>query len=193
MTPSVLRCCLTCRRSRTTPWPARMAQGCATVEQPGCRPGHETQPAPAPRRLDGGIRPHAGATETDPGYIAAMRAWLFVTLCLSFALQGWAAAPSLSAPCPMEAETVMTMAHMALDQTADDTLSGDCCNDMATFLLTGQACKTGQHCQAPLTALLLPLPEKSMVAVVRQTVPVLQSLAAPSAIVVAVWRPPTFH
>jgi len=122
-----------------------------------------------------------------------MRVWLVLILTLSFALQGWAAAPSLSAPCPMKTETAMTTADMAPDQTADDTLSGDCCNDMATFLLTGQTCKTGQSCQAPLTALLLPLPEKTAVAAVRQTAPVLQSLAAPSAIVVAVWRPPTFH
>lgn len=85
------------------------------------------------------------------------------------------------------------MANMAADQTADDTLSGDCCNDMATFLLTGQACKTGQSCQAPLTALPLPLSEKTDVVAVRQTLPVLHSLAAPSATVGAVWRPPTSH
>jgi hypothetical protein len=121
-----------------------------------------------------------------------MRAWLVVILSLSFALQGWAAAASLSAPCPMEAEVAMAMADMAADATADDPMAGDCCNDMATFLQTGQACKAGQDCQAPLTALLLPLPEKTAVAV-RQTVPVLKSLAAPSATVGAVWRPPTSH
>jgi hypothetical protein len=93
----------------------------------------------------------------------------------------------------MEAEMAMAMADTAAAQTADGGMSGDCCNDMATFLLTGQTCKTGQSCQAPLTALLLPLPEKTAVAAVRQTAPVLQSLAAPSAIVVAVWRPPTAH
>jgi hypothetical protein len=138
-----------------------------------------------------GIQPHNGANGTDPSYIAAMRVWLVLLLTLSFALQGWTAAPSPSAPCPMEAE--MAMPDVAPDQTASDTMAGDCCNDMATSLLTGQACKTGQPCQAPLAALLLPLPEKTTVAAVRQTVPVLQSLAAPSAIVVAVWRPPTVH
>ena len=138
------------------------------------------------------IQPHSDASQADPGYIAAMRIWLVLLLTLSFSLQGWAAAQSSSAPCPMEAEMAMAMADMAADATADDPMVGDCCNDMATFLQTGQACKAGQDCQAPLTALLLPLPEKTAVAV-RQTVPVLQSLAAPSATVGAVWRPPTSH
>jgi hypothetical protein len=122
-----------------------------------------------------------------------MRVWLVLILTLSFALQGWAATQPSSAPCPMEAEIAVAMADRALDQTADGATTGDCCNDMASFLLTGQTCKTGQSCQAPLTALLLPLPEKSAAAAVRQTVPVLQSLAAPSATVVALWRPPTSH
>ena len=132
-----------------------------------------------------------GAGENDPSYIAAMRIWLVLLLTLSFALQGWAAAQSSSAPCPMEAE--MAMADTAADQTADGGMSDGCCNDMATFLLTGQACKTGQSCQAPLTALLLSLPEKTTGVAVRQTAPVWQSLAAPSATVAAVWRPPTAH
>ena len=122
-----------------------------------------------------------------------MRVWLVLLLTLSFALQGWAATLSSSAPCPMEAEMAMAMANTVADQTADGTIAEDCCNDMATFLLTGQTCKTGQSCQAPLAALLLPLLEKTAVVAVRQTVPVLQSLAAPSATVVAVWRPPTSH
>ena len=122
-----------------------------------------------------------------------MRAWLFVILTLSFALQGWAAAQPSIAPCPMEAGMATAMVDMAAHQTAEGSMSDDCCNDMATFLLTGQACKTGQDCQAPVTALLLPLPEETAVAAVRQTAPVLQILAAPSATVVAVWRPPTSH
>ncbi len=122
-----------------------------------------------------------------------MRIWLVLLLTLSFSLQGWTAAQSSSTPCPIQAEMAMATVDTAADQTADGALSGDCCNDMATFLLTGQACKTGQACQAPLTALLLPLPEKTAVAAVRQTAPVLQNLAAPSAIVVAVWRPPASH
>lgn len=122
-----------------------------------------------------------------------MRVWFALIIALSFAVQGWAATRAVDAPCPMEAEMAVAMAQAAAapEGAAVDTMSGDCCNDMATFLLTGQACKTGQSCQAPLTALLLPLPQKTADAAVRQTVPVLQSLAAPSAIVVAVWRPPT--
>ena len=135
----------------------------------------------------------AGADRTDPSYIAAMRIWLVLLLTLSFALQGWAAAQSSSAPCPMEAEMATAMADTAADQTADGGMSDGCCNDMATALLTGQACKTGQSCQAPLTALLTPPPEKTTSVAVRQTAPVWQSLAAPSATVAAVWRPPTPH
>jgi hypothetical protein len=140
-----------------------------------------------------GIWLRAGAGENDPSYIAAMRIWLVLLLTLSFALQGWAAARSSSAPCPMDAEMAMAMADTPADQTAEGGMSGDCCNDLATFLLTGQSCKSGQACQVPLTALPLPLPVKTTGAAVRQTVPVWHSLAAPSAMVVAPWRPPTFH
>jgi hypothetical protein len=124
-----------------------------------------------------------------------MRVWIALLIALSFALQGWAATRAADAPCPMEAEMAVAMAQIAAvsEGAADDAMSGDCCNDMATFSLTGQACKTGQDCQAKLTALPLPLPDKTTVAAVRQTAPVLQSLAAPSATVVALWRPPTFH
>lgn len=84
----------------------------------------------------------------------------------------------------------MAMANMAPDPTADNTMAGDCCNDMATFLLTGQACKTGQDCQAPLTALLLPQAE-DVAAAVRQTVSMAHQPMAPSALALAVWRPPS--
>jgi hypothetical protein len=124
-----------------------------------------------------------------------MRVWLALLISLSFAAQAWAVTRLGDVPCPMEAEMAlaMTLAAAAPEGAAVNTMTGDCCNDMPTFVLTGQACKAGQSCQAPLTALPLPLPQKTDVADVRQTVPVLQSLAAPSATVVAVWRPPTSH
>lgn len=124
-----------------------------------------------------------------------MRVWIALLIALSFASQGWAATRATDAPCPMEAEMpgAMAQATAAFDGAVDDAMSGDCCNDMETFSLTGQTCKTEQDCQAPLTGLLLPLPDKTTVAAVRQIAPVLQSLAAPSVTVVALWRPPTFH
>jgi hypothetical protein len=135
-----------------------------------------------------GAQPNSTAGKTHPSYIAAMRVWLILLLTLSFALQGWAAAQPSIAPCPMQAE--MAMADMAPDPTADNTMTGDCCHDMATALLTGQVCKTGQDCQTPLATVLLPQPEK-VAAAVRQTVSMAHKPMAPSALDVAVWRPPS--
>lgn len=125
------------------------------------------------------------------GYIPAMRAWILLVITLSFALQGWAAARASNVPCPMDASISMALAQAAsgAEGNALDATVGDCCNDMETFLLSGHACKTGQDCQVPLAAMLLPQPEKAA-AVARQTVPILRTLAEPSAIPIAVWRPP---
>ncbi len=150
--------------------------------------GASRQPTASPSFRMAGVQLHSTAGRTHPGYIAAMRVWLILILTLSFALQGWAAAQPLIAPCPMQAE--MAMADMAPDPTADNTMAGDCCNDMATALLTGQVCKTGQDCQTPLAALFLPRPAK-VAAAVRQAVSMAHKPMAPSALAVVVWRPPS--
>jgi hypothetical protein len=125
-------------------------------------------------------------------YISAMRFWLAFILTASFALQGWAATQALDLPCPMEAEMSAAAAqvHGEAQQSAGDVALGDCCNDMATFFLTGQACKTGQDCQVPVSALFMPLATRAA-PMLSQTVPVASNPAALSTLLVAVWRPPT--
>ena len=121
-----------------------------------------------------------------------MRLWLALILSASFALQGWAATQVLDLPCPMESEMAAAMAQGdgQVQPSAGDAMLGDCCNDMATFFLTGQACKTGQDCQAPLSAMFLPFASRAA-PLLSHTVPVASTPAALSALPVAVWRPPT--
>ena len=123
-----------------------------------------------------------------------MRFWLAFLLTASFALQGWAATQALDLPCPMAAEMAAAAPAEQVDgqakQSAGDVAPVDCCNDMATFFLTGQACKTGQDCQAPVSAMFLPFASRAA-PLVSHTVPVASTPAALSALPVAVWRPPT--
>jgi hypothetical protein len=87
----------------------------------------------------------------------------------------------------MEMLEGMAMPVAASVQAGDND---DCCNDMASYLASGQLCKTGQDCQAPATA--LPVVQRSMTrTVVSQSIPLAQSPAAPLPVVSAVWRPPT--
>ncbi len=80
-----------------------------------------------------------------------MRRLLALVLCLLIPLQGFAAPRTEEPPCPMQAMMAMQPdIGDAIDVTAqaDDGMP-DCCNDLATFEHTGQACKTGQACAAP--------------------------------------------
>lgn len=122
-----------------------------------------------------------------------MRFWLALILSASFALQGWAATQAFDLPCPMEEEMAAAMAAQlnASDQPSPEAASvDDCCNDMATFLLTGQACKTGMDCHAPSSALFQPLATRAA-PVLSQAVPVASNPTALSALPGALWRPPT--
>lgn len=67
-----------------------------------------------------------------------MRLVVAFFLCLSISLQGWAAAAGVQAPCPMGEMMAMQDSMSAngdIEQTAD---LGDCCNDPATYALTGK-------------------------------------------------------
>ena len=123
-----------------------------------------------------------------------MRFWLAFLLTASFALQGWAATQALALPCPMAAEMAAAAPAEQVNgqakQSAGDVAPVDCCNDMAIFSLTGKACKTGQDCQVPVSALFMPLAPRAA-PLVSQTAPVASTPAALSALSVAVWRPPT--
>lgn len=123
-----------------------------------------------------------------------MRFWLAFLLTASFALQGWAATQALDLPCPMAAEMAAAAPAEQVDgqanQSAGNFALSDCCNDMATFSLTGQACKTGQDCQVSVSALFMRLATRAA-PMLSQTAPVASTPAALSALSVAVWRPPT--
>ena len=73
-----------------------------------------------------------------------MRFLIALMLCLALPLQGMAAWSAPGNPCPME-DMVMAADGSA---TADDM--ADCCNDALTFMETGQPCKTGMDCGAPV-------------------------------------------
>ena len=121
-----------------------------------------------------------------------MRFWLVLLLTLSFSLQGWATARAASAPCPMEGSMAEFVPQVA---TGDDgslvsiaAAVDDCCNDMATFLRTGKACKTGQDCPSPAVALTV-APLGGTLA--SQVIPAALNVSSLPPILVAVWRPPT--
>ena len=81
-----------------------------------------------------------------------MRRLLVLVLCLLLPLQGFAAWQAPSSPCPMQG--MMAMADE--DGEKLESLVGaveDCCNDMATFELTGQPCKSVQGCVVPAAGL----------------------------------------
>lgn len=123
-----------------------------------------------------------------------MRIWIALAIALSFCLQGWAATWAQAAPCPMETQMQATVAQDTATQsdTAADVLAPDCCNEIDTYLLTGQACKTGQDCQSTFSVMLQLMDETPAVAV-SQAVPSLYGPAVLPPLAVAVWRPPTTH
>jgi hypothetical protein len=119
-----------------------------------------------------------------------LRQLLTLLLCLAVASQAWAAAPSADPPCPMAAEmAAQMMAAVAAGEPLDEALD-DCCNDIETFLLTGQACKPIQECQAPLLWLMQPAQQTHVLSPARH----LESLppaTSPSGALAPIWRPPT--
>jgi hypothetical protein len=118
-----------------------------------------------------------------------MRSLVAFLLCLSISLQGWAAGAGVQAPCPMGDMMVMQSSMAAngdIELTAD---LGGCCNDAATYAMTGKLCKTGQECQVP-TAWM-----GSISPPVIQTQPssvllVIGSPTPPDGAPASVWRPP---
>lgn len=111
-----------------------------------------------------------------------MRRLLVLVLCLLMPLQGMAASQAIEPPCPMQ--DMMAMAYDASD------MEGGCCNDLATFEITGQACKSGQACGAP-AVWLSPL---SLMAFPPQPDPMCHPPAwrsPPQDAPERLWRPPT--
>lgn len=82
-----------------------------------------------------------------PPRIQRMSRLLLLVLCLLMPLQGHAATGVQAAPCPMQGGREMDLEAEpgSLAQAMDD-----CCNDIATFERTGEACKSTQVCGAPV-------------------------------------------
>lgn len=119
-----------------------------------------------------------------------MRSFVAFLLCLSISFQGWAAAAGVQAPCPMGNMMAM-QASMPAESGAESKADlGDCCNDAATYALTGKLCKTGQKCQVP-TVWLLPLLQ-AVAEFEPSSVPLVTGSPTPlDGAPASVWRPPT--
>lgn len=76
--------------------------------------------------------------------IPAMRRLLALVLCLLIPLHGFAGLVTVSSPCPMQPGMSMGVDLAEFAQAMED-----CCNDAATFELTGETCKPGQGLHAP--------------------------------------------
>jgi hypothetical protein len=116
--------------------------------------------------------------------------WLVTLLiCLSLPLQGaWSLAAPVE-PCPMEG-MVMASNSMVSDAHMDADAVPDCCNDEATFLKTGQPCKTGMDCGAPMAS--VPPGGLSAAPALQTTRHLALNVAGPpSSARSAIWRPPS--
>lgn len=119
-----------------------------------------------------------------------MRSFVAFLLCLSISLQGWAAGAGVQAPCPMGEMMAMQDSMPAngdMESTAD---LGDCCNDAATYALTGKLCKIGQECQAP-TGWMVPSSQPVVQTPPSSVLLVIGSPTPPDGAPASVWRPPT--
>lgn len=111
-------------------------------------------------------------------------------LCLSISFQGWAAGAGVQAPCPM-GDMVAMQDSIPADGDIEATANlGDCCNDAATYALTGKLCKTGQECQAP-TSWMGSFSQPVMKTQPLSVLLVVSSPAPPDGAGASVWRPPT--
>lgn len=116
-----------------------------------------------------------------------MRRLLLLVLCLLIPLQGHAVTKVEATPCPMQ-----EMMDMESSSSVPDLAMDDCCNDLATFELTGEACKSSQGCGAP-TAGSVP---SHALALLRQEVHPPPSPAwrvLPPGLPAPHWRPPASH
>lgn len=115
-----------------------------------------------------------------------------MSLLLSLAMvsQAWAVLPAGGTPCPMAAEMAANVAAaVAGGEPVDETLD-DCCNDVETFLRTGQACQPAPECQAPVLGLVQAAPQARPLppAMHVEAMPV---ATPPSGALAPIWRPPT--
>lgn len=119
-----------------------------------------------------------------------MRLIVALLLCLSISLQGWAAGEGVQAPCPMGGMMAMQDSMSANGDIEEATDLGDCCNDAATYALTGKLCKPGQECQAP-TGWMTPFSPPVIQTLLSSVLLVIGTPTPPDGAPASVWRPPT--
>lgn len=140
-----------------------------------------------------------------------MRIFLTLIISITLAFQGVANAMTAEPHCsmgksPMEhggsekgvmahgaaghAEMMHAM-HMDVEMHMDMSQEHDCCNDLETYLKTGQMCKTSHTCSAPGAGLLAAMLTVSAAPFTTDFFPDI-SPSLRSAHPIGVWRPPTF-
>ena len=137
-----------------------------------------------------------------------MRPFLVLLLCITLPWQAWAAQSDVPMLCPMGGmmggmASMTAMAGMEAAATAlpDSPASAEqlekthstaasCCNDLATFLQTGQHCNTGQDCTAGPGFFLVPQRATSPGPVVAAGHSEHPSPGLPTSHSL-IWRPPT--
>lgn len=116
-----------------------------------------------------------------------MRLFFALMFSIALAFHSVANAFTFDSPCPME------MGEMANGEMVQMDMSGgdhDCCNDLETYLKTGQMCKTGQTCSSVGAALLSVIPIFAAISFETVFPPDIQPPPF-SVYPIAVWRPPT--
>jgi hypothetical protein len=115
-----------------------------------------------------------------------VRRLLLILICVGLAVHVSAARALAKTPCPMEA----TMQAMLAAGDLDPADLPDCCNDLQTYAVTGQLCKSGADCGGSTTAAWIPAQPMSALTVVTSAIPVARP-APPFAVPAAQpWRPP---
>ncbi|MBA4264774.1 MAG: hypothetical protein C0453_06815 [Comamonadaceae bacterium] len=114
-----------------------------------------------------------------------MRRLFVLFLCLLMPLQGYTAAVVEPAPCPMQGMMDIEVDTSALAQAMDD-----CCNDLHTFEITGEACKSELACG---TLVAWPASLNPLTFLIQKThapaSPAWRTL--PPGLPTSLWRPPT--
>lgn len=117
-----------------------------------------------------------------------MRKLLTLMLSLALALPASATLSALPQPCPMHDTTSLS----AVDETdmGMEEAATDCCNDLATALRTGKACKTGLEC-AGVAGMALPMLLTLSLTTNHVEPAIWFQTTPPPARLSAIWRPPT--
>lgn len=105
---------------------------------------------------------------------------------LGLCLQGPATLAFEPAHCPMEE----SMQASSASGESDPPGLPDCCNDLATYDATGQACKSGADCGLPGAMAFFPPPGTALLDIGSQA-PRKAEFSVRAAPIASPWRPPS--